>query len=57
MTGTPWWITLGCQHQPFTRNLPVERLFPTPSWQECRARVLSVLDVYRFFSSDSRTLQ
>ncbi|MDA8193663.1 MAG: AAA family ATPase [Thermaerobacter sp.] len=48
MTGTPWWTTLGCQHQPFTRNLPVERLFPTPSWHECRARVLSVLDEHGF---------
>ena len=42
--GAPWWATWGCQAPPFTRNLSVERLFPTPRWQECHARLMAVLE-------------
>ena len=47
MTTNPlssWWTTWGCSGPPFTRHLPVERLYPTPSWHECRARLFTTLD-------------
>lgn len=39
-----WWQIWGCSAAPFIRQLPVERLFPTPSWHECRARLAATLD-------------
>jgi len=40
---TPWWQFFGAQHAPFTRDIPVERLWLTPTLQEWRARFAVVL--------------
>jgi len=42
MTDT-WWTFFGAHRAPFTRQVPVEQLFPSTSLAECRARVLTVL--------------
>ena len=40
---TPWWQFLGAHQAPLTRDIPVERLWPTPALREWPARFAAVL--------------
>ena len=40
---TTWWPCFGAQTAPFTREIPVEQLWPTPALAEWRARFAAVV--------------